>query len=51
MTPAQKAGINQKAEWKELLIKAVNHLKVTTLFTTYRLINIIGEEYLYTGVL
>jgi len=24
MTPAQKAGIQQKAEWKELLIKAVN---------------------------
>jgi len=24
MTPAQKAGINQKAEWKELLEKALS---------------------------
>lgn len=24
MTPAQKAGIEQKAEWKELLMKAIH---------------------------
>ena len=29
-TPAQKAGIDQKAEWRELLLKAVQHPMLTT---------------------
>ncbi|MBI4738200.1 hypothetical protein HY772_01335 [Candidatus Woesearchaeota archaeon] len=29
-TPSQKAGINQKAEWKELLTKALQQPTVTS---------------------